>query len=132
MSKSPDDLRYTKSHEWVRTLADGNVEIGITDHAQELMGDMVYIELPESGAKLEGGKECSVVESVKAASDVYAPLAGTVVAVNDALADAPDTVNRDPYGEGWLFRLTPDDAAAIDTLLDAAAYEKVLAEDAQG
>jgi len=132
MSKSPDDLRYTKSHEWVRKLSDGNVEIGITDHAQELMGDMVYIELPESGAQLQAGKECSVVESVKAASDVYAPLAGTVVAVNDALADSPDTVNRDPYGDGWLFRITPEDAAAVDALLDAAAYEKVLAEDAQG
>jgi glycine cleavage system H protein len=130
MSNVPADLRYTKSHEWAKRLPDGTIEIGITDHAQDLMGDMVYVELPEVGADLDASKECAVVESVKAASDVYAPVSGEVVAVNEALADAPDTVNKDPYGEGWLFRIKPGDAAAFDALLDGGAYEQLLAEEA--
>ncbi|MCG6872491.1 MAG: glycine cleavage system protein GcvH [Gammaproteobacteria bacterium] len=125
MSQVPQDLKYTKSHEWARRSDDGLVEVGITDHAQELMGDMVFVELPEVGRQLEAGAECCVVESVKAASDVYAPIAGEVVAVNEALADSPESVNSDPYAGGWLFRVRPsgDD---IDGLMDAAAYAGVL------
>jgi glycine cleavage system H protein len=127
MSKVPDDLRYTKSHEWVRREADGTLTVGITDHAQDLMGDMVYVELPEAGRGLTAGKECAVVESVKAASDVYAPVDGQVTAANNALADAPETVNQDPYGAGWMFRLKPQGGAGLDALLDAAAYRALLA-----
>lgn len=127
MSKLPANLRYTKSHEWARTEADGSVTVGITDHAQDLMGDMVYVDLPKTGTQVAAGKDCAVVESVKAASDVYAPLAGEIVAVNSALSDAPEKVNQDPYGEGWLFRLKPANAAAVNALLDAAAYEKMIA-----
>ena len=127
MSKVPDNLRYTKSHEWVRREADGTFTVGITDHAQDLMGDMVYVELPEAGRKVAAGKECAVVESVKAASDVYAPVNGEVTATNSALSDSPETVNKDPYGEGWMFRLKPENAAVFDGLLDAKAYSAVLA-----
>ena len=129
MSNIPENLRYTKSHEWVKAEDDGLVTVGITDHAQELLGDMVFIELPETGREVGTGEECAVVESVKAASDVYAPLAGRVVAVNDMLADAPETVNEDPYGDGWMFRIEPDDSAQLDDLLDAAAYSDIEAED---
>jgi len=129
MSELPSDLRYTKSHEWVRRLDDGTLEVGITEHAQDLMGDMVYVELPEAGASVEAGKECAVVESVKAASDVYAPVAGEVIAVNDVLSDAPETVNQDPYGKGWMFRIKPADASQFDALLQAGAYEEVLASE---
>lgn len=128
MSKVPGDLRYTKSHEWVRVLGP-DVVVGITDHAQDLMGDMVFVELPKPGTELVVGKECAVVESVKAASDVYAPLAGEVVEVNEALAGAPETLNSDPYGEGWLFKLRPRDPEAVRALLDAAAYESLLASE---
>lgn len=121
----PTELRYTESHEWVRTEADGTVTVGITDFAQDALGDLVYIELPETSAVLAAGAVAAVVESVKAASDIYSPLAGTVVAVNDALRDQPETLNRDPYA-AWLFRLQPDDAAALGSLLDAAAYQKQL------
>jgi glycine cleavage system H protein len=129
MSNIPSDMKYAKSHEWVRVEGDGNVTVGITDHAQDLLGDMVYVELPEIGRKLVSGKECAVVESVKAASDVYAPIAGEVVAVNGALEGGPELINKDPYGEGWLFRMQPADAGDLDKLLDAAAYERVVAED---
>lgn len=122
MSQTPAGLKYTKSHEWVRREADGTLTVGISDHAQELMGDLVYVELPEAGRTLEAGKECAVVESVKAASDVYAPVSGEITEVNTALADKPETVNQDPYGEGWLFRLKPADPGELDGLLDADAY----------
>jgi glycine cleavage system H protein len=129
MSQIPDNLKYTKEHEWVRLEADGNVTVGITDHAQEQLGDLVFVELPQVGAKLTGGKDCAVVESVKAASDVYAPVGGEVVAANNKLADAPETINQDPYGEGWMFRVKPD-AAKLDQLLDASAYKALLESEA--
>ena len=127
MSKVPANLKFTKSHEWVKRETNGEVTVGISDHAQDLMGDMVFVDLPKVGARLEAGKDCAVVESVKAASDVYAPLAGEVTAVNDAVVGAPETVNKDPYGSGWLFRLKPASAGDVDKLLDAGAYEKLLA-----
>lgn len=123
----PADLKYTASHEWARLEADGTVTVGITDHAQEALGDIVFLELPELGRQLEAGKECAVVESVKAASDIYAPVAGEVVARNDAAVDAPESVNQDAYA-AWLFKLKPANAADLNGLLDAAAYEKVAAE----
>jgi glycine cleavage system H protein len=129
MSNIPGELKYSKSHEWVRINDDGSVTIGITEHAQDLMGDMVYVELPESGASLNQGDDCAVVESVKAASDVYAPIGGEVLEVNDALADAPETINSDPYGEGWIFRMNPSDGAEVDALLDANAYEELVASE---
>ncbi len=127
--KTPKELKYTKSHEWVKIESDGTLTVGITDHAQELMGDMVYVELPEVGRKLDVGKECAVVESVKAASDVYAPVAGEVSAVNSAVADTPETVNKDPYGAGWMFKLKPASKADADKLLDAEAYEALVASE---
>ncbi|HVP33907.1 MAG TPA: glycine cleavage system protein GcvH [Steroidobacteraceae bacterium] len=128
MSNVPADLKYTKSHEWVRTLSDGTVEIGITDHAQHALGDLVFVEVPEAGRAVRQDEPCAVVESVKAASDVYAPLAGEITAGNPRLADAPETVNSDPYGEGWLMRLRPGAGAlAAAELLSAADYHKVLA-----
>lgn len=120
MSKIPAELRYTKSHEWVRTLPDGNVEVGITDHAQQSLGDLVFVEVPEAGRQLSKGDACAVVESVKAASDVYSPLAGEVIAGNAELATRPELINSDPYGQGWILRLKPKGAAPA--LLDAAAY----------
>lgn len=123
----PADLKYTASHEWARLEADGTVTVGITDHAQEALGDIVFLELPETGRMLEAGKECAVVESVKAASDIYAPVAGEVIARNDAAVDAPESVNQDAYA-AWLFKLKPANPADLDGLLDAAAYEKVAAE----
>ena len=123
----PADLRYTSSHEWVRTEADGTVSIGITDHAQAALGDLVYLELPVVGRKLGAAEACAVVESVKAASDVYTPLAGEVLAVNTAAAGAPEQVNQDPYA-AWLFRLKPADAGAAAKLLDARAYEATIAD----
>lgn len=128
--KTPAELKYTKSHEWVRVEPDGTITVGITDHAQELMGDMVFVELPEVGRRVETGKECAVVESVKAASDVYAPVAGEVTAANSALTDAPETVNKDPYGAGWMFRLKPANSADLAALLDAKAYEALVASEA--
>lgn len=127
MSNIPPDLKYTATHEWARLEADGTVSIGITDHAQEALGDIVFLDLPEPGRQLEAGKECAVVESVKAASDIYAPIAGAVVASNDEVIAAPEKVNQDPYG-AWLFRIQPANAADLDRLLDAAAYAKVEAE----
>ena len=126
MSSLPADLRYAKSHEWVRTEADGTVTIGITDYAQNSLGDITYVQAPKVGAVLAAGAVFGVVESVKAASDLYAPVAGTVVAVNPALDAAPETVNREPYGAGWMLRLKPADSAAAGGLLDAAAYGALL------
>lgn len=127
MSNIPADLKYTDSHEWVRAEADGTVTVGITDHAQEALGDLVFIELPEVGKPFAARKEIVVVESVKAASDVYAPIAGTVTAVNTALADAPEALNEDAYA-AWLFKLEPDNPADLDTLLDAPGYQAVIEE----
>jgi glycine cleavage system H protein len=121
MSQIPADLRYTKSHEWVRTLPDGSVEIGITDHAQHSLGDLVFVEVPAAGRTLAVGDACAVVESVKAASDVYSPVAGEVVAGNEQLATRPELINQDPYGQGWIMRVKPA-AAGAGALLDAAAY----------
>lgn len=121
MSNIPADLSYTETHEWVRVEADGTVTVGITDHAQEALGDLVYIELPAVGAQVAARKEIIVVESVKAASDVYAPLAGTITAVNESLADAPEALNQDAYGS-WLVRLKPDNPGDLERLLDAATY----------
>lgn len=122
MSNIPEDYKYTKTHEWVRAEDDGTLTVGITDHAQELLGDMVFIEVPEVGGGFHSGDDCAVVESVKAASDVYCPIDGEIIAANDALADAPEIVNKDPYGEGWLFKLKPEDDGAIEDLLNAEAY----------
>lgn len=121
---TPNNLKYAKSHEWARLEADGQVSVGISDHAQDALGDIVFIELPEIGREVRATEECAVVESVKAASDIYAPLAGTITAVNTAVADAPELVNQAPY-DNWLFRLQPVNAADLDTLLDAAAYAAV-------
>lgn len=123
----PKELKYTESHEWARAEADGTVTIGITDHAQEQLGDIVFVESPKAGRKVAKGEAVGVVESVKAASDIYAPVAGEIVAGNDALADAPEQVNADAYGS-WMFRIKPDNAADLGQLLDAAAYEKVASE----
>ena len=125
----PNDLKYTKSHEWVRVEADGLVSVGITHHAQDLLGDMVYVESPKVGRQLAAGEECAVVESVKAASDVYAPIAGEVVAVNEAVTDAPEKINQDAYS-AWMFKLKPANAADVNGLLDAAAYTAVVASEA--
>src|SRR5262249_37858146 len=128
MSNVPADLKYTKSHEWIRALADGTVEIGITDHAQHALGDLVFVEVPETGRTVQQQEPCAVVESVKAASDVYAPIAGEITGGNPKLADAPETINSDPYGEGWLMRLRPAaGAVAAAELLSADDYQKVLA-----
>jgi len=127
MSQIPADLRYTKSHEWMRTLADGTVEIGITDHAQQSLGDLVFVEVPEAGRQLTAGDACAVVESVKAASDVYSPLTGEVVAGNAGLATQPELINKDPFGEGWILRLKPSAGGAAAESLDAAGYEAVVA-----
>ncbi|MGH6962800.1 MAG: glycine cleavage system protein GcvH [Dongiaceae bacterium] len=126
MSNTPVELKYVNTHEWLRREGDGTVTIGITDYAQSSLGDLVFVEVPKVGRKLAGNESCAVVESVKAASDVYAPVAGEVVAANDKLGAAPELLNTDPYGEGWLFRLKPDNAAAVDSLLDAAGYEAFL------
>ncbi len=124
MSNVPANLKYTNSHEWLRLEADGTVTVGITDHAQEALGDLVFVELPEVGAHFDAEKELAVVESVKAAADVYAPLSGTITAVNQDAVDAPESVNQDAYA-AWLFQMKPDNAADLDKLLDAAAYQAV-------
>jgi glycine cleavage system H protein len=124
----PANLKYAKSHEWARLDADGLVTVGITDHAQEALGDIVFLELPDLGRSLSAGEECAVVESVKAASDIYAPIGGEVVAINDEAVDTPEQVNSDAYA-AWLFKLKPAKVAELDNLLDAAAYAKVAAED---
>jgi glycine cleavage system H protein len=118
----PSELKYTKSHEWVRVDDDGIATIGITDHAQEMLGDLVFVELPEVGAELGTGAECAVVESVKAASDVYSPVSGEVIEINEALAESPETINQDAYEEGWIFRVRLADPHELDALLDADSY----------
>ena len=130
MSNVPPDLQYTKTHEWVRTLPDGTVEIGITDHAQHALGDLVFVEVPEAGRTVALGEPCAVVESVKAASDVYSPVAGEVTLGNPALAGEPEAVNNDPYGKGWLMRLRPTKGAASGELMPADEYQKLLLTEA--
>ncbi len=122
MSEIPSDLRYRASHEWVRVEDGGTVIVGISDHAQGELGDMVFVELPEPGMSYEQGEACAVIESVKAASDIYAPLSGEVVQANSELEDSPELVNSDPYNEGWLFRMIPSDTSQIDGLMDAESY----------
>ena len=122
MSDFPDDLKYAATHEWARVEEDGSVTIGISDHAQEALGDIVFIELPEEGATVNARDEISVIESVKAASDIYAPVSGEIIAVNEDLAHSPEVVNSDPYGEGWLCRILPSNIAELDDLLDAESY----------
>ena len=126
MSDLPTELKYASSHEWARLDSDGTVVVGITDHAQEALGDIVYIELPEAGASVDAGAEVAVVESVKAASDVYAPISGEVIAINEALEDDPEIINSDPYGEGWFFRMKPDNIADYEALMTADEYESDL------
>ncbi len=128
MSEIPSDLRFSESHEWVSQEEDGLVKIGITDHAQAQLGDMVFIELPEEGATFGQGDACAVVESVKAASDVYCPVSGEVVAINELLADAPETVNNDPYNDGWLFSIRLDDPDELEQLMDADDYKDHIEE----
>lgn len=129
MSNIPEDLKYTKTHEWVKQDADGSLIVGISDHAQGLLGDMVFVELPEVGTSYNTGDDCAVVESVKAASDVYCPVSGEVVAVNETVVDSPEVVNQDPYGDGWLFKVQPVDDGEIEDLLNAESYQEVTEED---
>lgn len=130
MSEIPTEYRYASTHEWARLEEDGTVTIGITDHAQTALGDVVFVELPEEGQQVASGSEAGVVESVKAASDIYAPVTGTVIAINPALDDAPETVNEDAYGDGWFFKVEIDDASELEDLLTADAYgEQIEAEE---
>ena len=131
MSNIPSDLRYTKSHEWVRQTQNGAVEIGITEHAQSALGDLVFVEVPEVGRALAAGEACAVVESVKAASDVYSPVGGKVIAGNGALASQPELLNQDPYGAGWLFRLQTNASADVLALMSAGAYAEYLADESK-
>ena len=126
MSEIPGDLKFLKSHEWARVEGDGKVTIGISDHAQALLGDLVYVELPNVGDQVDVGNACAVVESVKAASDVYAPLSGKVLEVNDVLSDKPETINEDAYGDGWLFVMEIDDAEQLNDLIDPDDYAELL------
>ena len=130
MSEISADLRYTKSHEWVRDNGDGTFTVGITDHAQEALGDIVFVEIPDTGREVDADEACAVVESVKAASDIYAPLAGEILESNALLNDTPDAINNSPYGEGWIFRVAASDPAAYAGLLDAAAYQQVVEAEA--
>jgi glycine cleavage system H protein len=129
MSEIPGDLKFLKSHEWARVEGDGKVTIGISDHAQALLGDLVYVELPNVGERYEAGTACAVVESVKAASDVYAPISGKVVEVNAALSDKPETINEDAYGDGWIFVLEAEEPEQLNELLDPDAYAELLEDD---
>lgn len=129
MSNIPTELKYASSHEWIRQEEDGSYTVGITEHAQELLGDMVFVELPEVGDTVTAGDDCAVAESVKAASDIYSPISGEVIAVNEALEDAPELVNSDAYGEGWFFRVMPSDSSEVDALLDAEGYQAVIDEE---
>lgn len=126
---NPSDLKYTASHEWIKTETDGTISVGITQHAQELLGDMVFVETPEVGRKLKAKEECAVVESVKAAADVYAPVSGSVTAVNADLDGSPENINSDPYG-AWMFKMKPDNAADVAALLDAKAYQAIVDSEA--
>ena len=130
MSEIPGDLKFLKSHEWARVEGNGRVTVGISDHAQGLLGDLVYVELPSVGDSVQAGNAVAVVESVKAASDVYSPVSGTVVAVNEDLSDKPETINEDAYGAGWLYVIEQADAADLEALLSADAYAAMLEEDA--
>lgn len=130
MSEIPSDLKYAATHEWARLEEDGTVTVGVTDHAQDSLGDVVFVELPETDAEILAGDEAGVVESVKAASDVYMPVSGTVIAVNAALEEMPEKVNEDPYGDGWFFRLRPIDAGELDNMLDAEGYAEVVEAEA--
>jgi glycine cleavage system H protein len=124
MSNTPNELKYASTHEWARLEEDGSVTVGITDHAQDALGDVVFVELPEVGTDLHAGQEAGVVESVKAASDVYAPISGKVIAINAALEDAPETINSDPYHGGWFYKIEPTDTAELDDLLSAEDYQE--------
>ena len=130
MSNVPSDLKYAKSHEWVRVEKDGTVTLGITHHAQDLLGDMVFVETPDIGRTLKAGDACAVVESVKAASDVYSPISGEVVEANDALSGSPELVNNEPYAAGWIMRVKPANSAELAGLMDAAAYQAFLDSEA--
>ena len=123
MSNTPAELRYAASHEWARLEADGSVSVGITDHAQAALGDVVFVELPDLGRQFAAGEQAGVVESVKAASDVYAPISGEVIAVNATLEDSPETINADPYGDGWFYKIKPSDLAELEGLLTADQYQ---------
>jgi len=129
MSNVPAELKYSKEHEWLRKEADGTYTVGITEHAQELLGDMVFVDLPDVGTTVAAGDDCAVAESVKAASDIYAPISGEIVAVNDALSDSPELVNSEPYTGGWIFKINASDDAEVDALLDAAAYDALLEDE---
>ncbi|KAB7628212.1 glycine cleavage system protein GcvH [Alkalilimnicola sp. S0819] len=129
MSEVPGDLRYAPTHEWLRLEDDGTVLVGITDHAQQALGDLVFVETPEVGKEVEAGEACAVVESVKAASDIYAPVAGEIIDTNGGLIEAPERVNDAPYGDGWIMRIQPSDADQIEELLDADGYEAAIADD---
>lgn len=129
MSNVPAELKYSKEHEWLRKEADGTYTIGITEHAQELLGDMVFVDLPEVGATVSAGDDCAVAESVKAASDIYAPVSGEIVAVNDALSDSPELVNSEPYAGGWIFKIKASDESELESLLDATTYEALLEDE---
>ncbi|MGF6565752.1 glycine cleavage system protein GcvH [Kosakonia cowanii] len=129
MSNVPGDLKYSKEHEWLRKEADGSYTVGITEHAQELLGDMVFVDLPDVGTTVSAGDDCAVAESVKAASDIYAPIGGEIVAVNDSLNDSPELVNSTPYGEGWIFKIKANDEAEVEALLDATGYSALLEDE---
>lgn len=129
MSNIPKELRYTSTHEWVRPEGDGVFTVGITEHAQDLLGDMVFLDLPDVGDEFAAGDDCAVAESVKAASDIYAPIGGEIVEINEALEDAPETVNSDAYGDGWLFKIKAEDAGEVDGLLDAEGYAGVIEDE---
>ncbi|WP_113907996.1 glycine cleavage system protein GcvH [Aliidiomarina celeris] len=129
MSQVPKELKYAPSHEWLRDEGDGTYTVGITEHAQELLGDMVFVELPEVGDNVAAGDDCAVAESVKAASDIYAPVGGEVVAINEDLEDSPELVNSDPYGDGWLFKIKIDDDSDLANLLDADGYSESIADE---
>ena len=129
MSNIPSDLRYATTHEWVRPEGDGTFTVGISEHAQEPLGDMDFVELPDVGATVSAGDDIAVAESVKAASDVYAPIGGEIVGVNEELEDSPELVNSDPFGDGWLFRIKADDAQEVEGLLDAEGYENSIEEE---
>lgn len=129
MSNIPSELKYATSHEWVRNEGDGIVTVGITEHAQELLGDMVFVELPEVGDTVSTGDDCAVAESVKAASDIYAPVTGEIVEVNEDLEDSPELVNSDAFGDGWMFKVKLDDPAELDALLDAEGYQNAIDEE---
>jgi glycine cleavage system H protein len=128
MSEVPDNYRYTREHEWLKLEDDGSITIGISDHAQEALGELVFVETPETGAQFATGDACAVVESVKAASDIYCPVGGEVTEINEALADEPELVNGSPYENGWIFKLRPDDATVLDELMGAEDYERFLTE----